>query len=60
MSRTETMTINVNGNLMNEYACGVHDNGGESLGIAPEWINDFEPLCENCSEFIYVNTMDER
>ena len=25
MSRTETMTINVNGNLMNEYACGVHD-----------------------------------
>lgn len=46
--------------MMGACARGVHDNGGESLGIAPEWINDFEPLCENCSEFIYVNTMDER
>ena len=46
--------------MMGACARGVHDNGGESLGIAPEWINDFEPLCENCSEFIYVDTMDER
>ena len=46
--------------MMGACARGVHDNNGKSLGIAPEWINNFEPLCENCSEFIYVNTMDER
>lgn len=46
--------------MMGACAHGVHDNAGQSLGIAPEWIKDFEPLCENCSEFIYVNTMDER
>lgn len=46
--------------LMGACAKGVHDNNGKSIGIAPEWIGDFEPLCEKCSEFIYVNTMDER
>lgn len=46
--------------MMGACARGVHDNDGKTLGIAPEWINSFEPLCENCSEFIYVDTMDER
>lgn len=46
--------------MMGACAHGVHDNGGKSIGIAPEWIGDFEPLCEKCSEFIYVDTMDER
>ena len=46
--------------MMGACARGVHDNNGKTLGIAPEWINSFEPLCENCSEFIYVDTMDER
>lgn len=46
--------------MMGACAHGVHDNNGHSLGIAPEWINDFEPLCEQCSEFIYVDSMDER
>ncbi|WP_407392290.1 TIGR00730 family Rossman fold protein [Methanobrevibacter sp.] len=46
--------------MMGACAHGVQDNGGKSIGIAPEWINDFEPLCEKCSEFIYVNSMDER
>ena len=46
--------------IMGACARGVHDNAGESLGISPEWIGNFEPLCENCSEFIYVDSMDER
>lgn len=46
--------------MMGACAHGVHDNGGLSIGIAPKWIGDFEPLCEQCSEFIYVKTMDER
>lgn len=46
--------------MMGACARGVHDNGGKSIGIAPEWIGNFEPLCEGCSEFIHVETMDER
>ena len=46
--------------MMGACARGVHDNDGNSIGIAPEWIGNFEPLCERCSEFIYVDTMDER
>ncbi len=46
--------------MMGACARGVHDNGGKSIGIAPEWIGNFEPLCDECSEFIYVDTMDER
>lgn len=46
--------------MMGACAKGVHDNNGKSIGIAPEWIGDFEPLCEECSEFIYVDSMDER
>ncbi|WP_405293593.1 TIGR00730 family Rossman fold protein [Methanobrevibacter sp.] len=46
--------------MMGACAKGVHDNGGKSIGIAPEWIGEFEPLCKDCSEFIYVNSMDER
>ena len=46
--------------MMGACAIGVYDNDGKSLGIAPEWIGNFEPLCETCSEFIYVDSMDER
>lgn len=46
--------------MMGACAKGVHDNNGKTIGIAPEWIGNFEPLCENCSEFIYVDSMDER
>ena len=46
--------------MMGACAKGVHDNNGNSIGIAPEWIDNFEPICQECSEFIYVNTMDER
>lgn len=46
--------------MMGACAKGVHDNNGKSIGIAPEWISNFEPLCKDCSEFIYVDSMDER
>ena len=46
--------------LMGACAKGVHDNAGKSIGISPEWIGNFEPLCKKCSKFIYVNSMDER
>lgn len=46
--------------MMDACSKGVYDNNGKSIGIAPEWIGNFEPLCEKCSEFIHVDTMDER
>lgn len=46
--------------MMGACAKGIHDNNGKSIGIAPEWIGNFEPLCEKCTEFIHVDTMDER
>ncbi len=46
--------------MMGACARGVHDNNGKSIGIAPEWIGDFEPLCKECGKFIYVDSMDER
>ena len=49
-----------NTGMMGACAHGVYDNNGKSIGIAPEWIGNFEPICQDCSEFIYVDTMDER
>lgn len=46
--------------MMGACAKGIHDNNGKTLGIAPEWIGNFEPLCDECSDFIYVDSMDER
>ena len=46
--------------MMGACAKGIHDNNGTSIGIAPEWIGNFEPLCKQCDEFIYVDSMDER
>lgn len=46
--------------MMGACAKGIHDKNGKSIGIAPEWIGNFEPLCEKCSEFIYVDSMDKR
>lgn len=46
--------------MMGFCAKGVHDNDGNYIGIAPGWIGNFEPLCKDCSDFIYVDTMNER
>jgi len=49
-----------NTGMMGACAKGVHDNNGKSIGIAPKWIENFEPLCDRCSEFVYVDSMDDR
>ena len=46
--------------MMGACAKGVHDSNGKSIGIAPKWIGKFEPLCKTCSDFIYVDSMNER
>lgn len=46
--------------IMGACVRGIHDNGGKSIGIAPEWMEEFEPLCKECDKFIYVDSMDER
>lgn len=46
--------------IMGACARGVHDYNGKTIGISPEWIGDIEPLCKDCDEFIYVDSMDER
>ena len=46
--------------MMGACAKGIHDNNGKSIGIAPPWIGEFEPLCQQCTKFIYVDSMDER
>ena len=46
--------------IMGAVSKAVLDNGGEILGIAPAWIDNFEALRKDCSDFIYTETMDER
>ena len=46
--------------MMGACARGVYDNNGKSIGIAPEWMDNFEPLCKDCETFLYVKSMDER
>ncbi|MBQ6813780.1 MAG: TIGR00730 family Rossman fold protein [Methanobrevibacter sp.] len=46
--------------IMGAVSKGVLENDGEILGIAPEWIDYFEALRRDCTEFIYTETMDER
>lgn len=46
--------------IMGSCAKGVRENNGKTIGIAPKWIGNFEPLCDECNEFIYVESMDER
>ena len=46
--------------MMGAVARGAMDRNGELIGIAPRWIGDTEPMYDHCSEFVYVDTMDER
>lgn len=49
-----------NGGLMGACAKGAHSVGGEIIGIAPRFFDEPGVLYENCSEFIYTDTMRER
>lgn len=46
--------------IMGAAARGVHDAGGESIGIAPRFFEKPGILDHNCTEFIYTDTMQER
>jgi len=46
--------------LMGAAARGFFDNGAYILGVAPSFFNVDGILYENCSEFIYTDTMRER
>lgn len=49
-----------NDGMMGSVASGVLDNGGEIIGIAPEWIAAFDDDFKSCSEYIKTDSMDER
>ena len=46
--------------MMGAVSKGALDNDGSVLGIAPSWIDEFGTLENNCTSFIYTETMDER
>lgn len=46
--------------LMGAAARGVHDGGGSIIGVAPSFFNVDGILYEECTEFIYTETMRER
>lgn len=46
--------------VMGATAHAVHDNGGYILGVAPEFMKQFNVLYENCTEFKHTQTMAER
>lgn len=46
--------------IMGAVSKGAIDNNGKVLGIAPEWMEEFEGICKDCDEFIYTESMDER
>lgn len=46
--------------VMGATARAVHDNGGYILGVAPEFMKEFNVLYEHCTEFKHTKTMAER
>ena len=48
------------GGIMGAVARGVHEGGGEIIGIAPRFFDEPGILYPDCTEFIYTDTMRER
>lgn len=46
--------------LMGSIARGTYSRGGEILGIAPKFFDEPGILYENCTEFLFTETMRER
>ena len=46
--------------VMGAAACGMRDAGGKIIGIAPSFFHVDGILFEECTEFIYTETMRER
>ena len=48
------------GGLMGAVARGAHAHGGSIIGVAPRFFDEPGILFEECTEFIYTETMRER
>ena len=46
--------------LMGAVSRGAFSKGGRIIGIAPRFFDEPGILCENCSELIFTETMNER
>jgi len=46
--------------MMGAVSRGVRDNNGKIIGIAPEWMKNFEDIFHDCDEFIHTSSIDER
>ncbi len=46
--------------VMGATAKGMHDNGGAIIGVAPTFFTVDGVLYEDCTEFVYTETMRER
>ena len=46
--------------VMGATARGAADNGGKIIGVVPTFFTVDGVLYDNCTEFIYTNTMRER
>ena len=49
-----------NSGVMGASARGAHSAGGEIIGVAPTFFNVDGILFQNCTEFVYTETMRER
>lgn len=49
-----------NTGMMGASIRGINSLKGKSIGIAPHFFKDWEALSEECTEFIFTNTMRER
>lgn len=59
--RGHTLVYGGGGNgVMGASARGAYDNGGKIIGIAPSFFKVDGVLFENCTEFIFTDTMRER
>ena len=46
--------------VMGASARGFHENGGYILGVAPEFMSEYNLFSENCTDFKITKTMAER
>ena len=46
--------------MMGAVSKGVNDNNGRTVGIAPQWMDDFEGISDDCDRFIKTEAMEDR
>ena len=46
--------------MMGAVSKGVNDNNGRTVGIAPQWMDNFEGISDECDRFIKTEAMEDR